>query len=114
MEIRDKIRQIKYSRLPEMNKFFLKLIKGVKRIKDDDNKYYWVNNKSIIFEERIEPNILIFSRSLYIILNNKYGSELHFSKLSHDHLVNKKCKIMINTDRGEEAWDIIERKYDKR
>jgi len=112
----NKIKRIKYSRLSDIDKYFLKLIKGIERIKDDDNKYYWIQNKHILFEERIKQKIIFFSRPLWIRLNNKYSSKSDVDillKLCHNHMVTKDYTIIINTDRGEETWDIIEQKYDR-
>lgn len=115
MEIRDKIRKIKFSRLPKEDKYFLMLIKDIKRIKENDNTYYWVKNKSIIFEERVEQKLLFFSRPLWLRINSVYTSidTTFVYKMCHRYLVNNKYRIIINSDRGEETWDIIEQKYNR-
>ena len=112
--IKDKIRKIKYSRLSDIDKYFLELIKDVKRIKEDDNKYYWVKNNSIIFEERINSKIIFFSRILWVKLNNKFNNgidSLVLQELSHNYLVNNSYMVSINSMRGEETWDIVQQKY---
>lgn len=76
MEIVDKIKKIKYSRLKPEERFLYEKLKGIERF--TNNKYpksiFWINNGIVLFEQELNTKSLWCNYDeIWSIITNKYN-----------------------------------------
>ena len=99
--MKDKIRQIKYSRLKEEERFFLEMIDGIEPFTSYDypESVFCVKNDIVLFEQDFENKWLRVNHELiWLVLQTKYKYHYDDIQLFIKNMVKKYTLTPYNSD----------------